>query len=226
MQLSSVLSIDPRDWVAQPVTTDATVLSPNVPAMADDPPHDTAVAAVIESAHAPATIAASHSVHAAIDPALMELFREEVRTHTAALNAGLLELERDSSNLSRIEPVMRAAHSLKGACRIVGIDAAVELAHVMEDGFVAAQTGQLKLPASAIDTLLKAGDVLAALANLPLPEWHRVHAGDVARLKTAVLAINRGVAPEPVSVAVHRSRRLRCRQRRRRRPSSASRRKA
>ena len=32
---------------------------------------------------------------------------------------------------------MRAAHSLKGAARIVGLDAAVRVAHAMEDCFVA-----------------------------------------------------------------------------------------
>ena len=36
---------------------------------------------------------------------------------------------------------MRAAHSLKGAARIVGLDAGVGVAHAMEDCFVAAQTG-------------------------------------------------------------------------------------
>ena len=37
---------------------------------------------------------------------------------------------------------MRAAHSLKGAARIVGLDAAVRVAHAMEDCLVAAQKGR------------------------------------------------------------------------------------
>ncbi len=72
---------------------------------------------------------------------LFELFQEEARAHTAALSQGLLDLEADAANPRRIEPLMRAAHSLKGASRIVGIDLAVKLAHVMEDVFVAAQEG-------------------------------------------------------------------------------------
>ena len=36
---------------------------------------------------------------------------------------------------------MRAAHSLKGAARIVGLTVGVRVAHAMEDCFVAAQQG-------------------------------------------------------------------------------------
>jgi len=137
----------------------------------------------------------------AIDPSMMELFREEVRSHTAALSAGLLELERDPANPQRIEPVMRAAHSLKGACRIVGIDIAVELAHLMEDGFVAAQAGKLKLPAAAIDTLLKAGDLIGALGETEPAQWIAKHRGEVESFKNAVSAINRGEVPVVETVA-------------------------
>ena len=40
---------------------------------------------------------------------------------------------------------MRAAHSIKGACRIVSIDLGVRLSHVMEDALVAAQRGKIRL---------------------------------------------------------------------------------
>ena len=40
---------------------------------------------------------------------------------------------------------MRAAHSLKGAARMVGLDVGVRVAHAIEDCFVAAQEGRLKL---------------------------------------------------------------------------------
>jgi two-component system sensor histidine kinase and response regulator WspE len=138
----------------------------------------------------------------AIDHSMMELFREEVRSHTVALSAGLLELERDSANPQRIEPVMRAAHSLKGACRIVGIDIAVELAHLMEDGFVAAQSGKLKLPPAAVDTLLRAGDLLGALGEIEPAQWIASHRDEVESLKNAVTTINRGEVPVVETVAI------------------------
>ena len=111
-----------------------------------------------------------------IDPAMFELFREEVRSHAATLARGLLDVESDPTNPTRIEPLMRAAHSIKGACRIVGIDLGVRLAHVMEDALVAAQHGKIRLTPGDIDALLKGGDVLASLGDLtpdPLPSGGR-----------------------------------------------------
>ena len=71
----------------------------------------------------------------------------EAESHTATLSAGLVALEGAHATPEVIEPLMRAAHSLKGAARIVGLDAAVRVAHAMEDCFVAAQKGKLVLAA-------------------------------------------------------------------------------
>ena len=76
---------------------------------------------------------------------MMDLFREEVRAHAATLNQGLVDLENDPANPQRIEPLMRAAHSIKGAARIVNIEPAVHLAHALEDAFVAAQEGRIRI---------------------------------------------------------------------------------
>jgi two-component system sensor histidine kinase and response regulator WspE len=97
---------------------------------------------------------------------MMDLFREEVRTHTSSLAAGLLALESELSDARQIEPLMRAAHSIKGAARIVGLDPAVGVAHALEDALVAAQEGRLKLNSSDIDLCLRATDILASLEKL------------------------------------------------------------
>ena len=64
---------------------------------------------------------------------LMELFRMEAESQIATLSTGLVSLEESSANPEAIEPLMRAAHSLKGAARIVGLDPIVRVAHAMED---------------------------------------------------------------------------------------------
>lgn len=97
---------------------------------------------------------------------MMDLFREEVRAHTAGLSEGLLRLESEPADAQHLEPLMRAAHSIKGAARIVGVDLAVQLAHVMEDVFVAAQNGDVHLSSADVDHLLRGTDVLAELAKL------------------------------------------------------------
>ncbi len=73
------------------------------------------------------------------DLSILELFRMEVETQSTVLTEGLLGLERDADSTQRLEELMRAAHSLKGAARIVGRQTAVRVAHAMEECFVAAQ---------------------------------------------------------------------------------------
>src|SRR5947209_4414016 len=105
---------------------------------------------------------------------LMDLFREEVRSHAATLNQGLLDLENDVAKPQNIEPLMRAAHSIKGAARIVNIDYAVQLAHVMEDAFVAAQQGRICINSADIDMLLRGTDLLGQLGQVEeakVAEW-------------------------------------------------------
>ena len=56
-----------------------------------------------------------HPFHAATTAAT----ETQAETQTALLNDGLLTLERDPQNAESLEALMRAAHSLKGAARIV-----------------------------------------------------------------------------------------------------------
>src|SRR3569623_1548968 len=100
------------------------------------------------------------------DESMLELFRMEVEQQASVLTEGLLKLEQDPAALTNIEPLMRAAHSIKGAARLVGIHFAVVIAHRMEDCLVAAQTGKLSLVAEDIDVLLKGNDLLSVIAQL------------------------------------------------------------
>ncbi len=98
---------------------------------------------------------------------LMDLFRSEADGQIAVLTGGLLALEGEASSPADIEPLMRAAHSLKGAARIVGLDAAVRVAHSLEDNFVAAQRGEFVILTTHVDVLLRAVDLLARISQLP-----------------------------------------------------------
>ena len=92
---------------------------------------------------------------------MLDLFRMEAESQVQVLTSGLLALERDHAAAEQLESCMRAAHSLKGAARIVGVDAGVNVAHAMEDCFVAAQHGRLVLGHDQIDILLSATDLMA-----------------------------------------------------------------
>ncbi len=119
---------------------------------------------------------------------LYELFRGEAEQHAATLSAGLIKLEQSASP-SDIEPLMRAAHSIKGAAKVIGLERVVEFAHGMEDTLVAMQQGRESPTASRIDQLLRATDVLASLATISesqVPEWMQAHASVLAELGAAL----------------------------------------
>ncbi len=101
------------------------------------------------------------------DASLLELFRLEAEAQTQVLNAGLMALERSPTQADQLEACMRAAHSLKGAARIVGLDAGVRVAHVMEDCLVEAQDGRLLLQSEHIDALLQGCDLLLRIGTPP-----------------------------------------------------------
>lgn len=124
---------------------------------------------------------------------MMDLFRMEADTQVAVLNENILVLENNPNSPAELESLMRAAHSLKGAARIVGLDAAVRVAHVMEDCFVAAQAGSIALDSpDKIDVMLRAIDLLAQISQIPETEienWLPVNRSQIETLETAILAI-------------------------------------
>ena len=92
---------------------------------------------------------------------MTELFRIDADNQLTTLSEGLLALGSGVDPAAVFEELMRAAHSIKGAARVVNVDAAVGIAHAMEDVFVAAQNnpGQ-PFTQEKIDLMLKGSDLL------------------------------------------------------------------
>lgn len=93
---------------------------------------------------------------------MLDLYQQEVETHGRALSDGLLALEKGSSDKQVLDSLMRAAHSIKGAARIVGLKPVGDVAHVLEDAFVLAGKGDYEPNAEDLDTLLGAVDFIMA----------------------------------------------------------------
>ncbi|MER9852002.1 hybrid sensor histidine kinase/response regulator [Mesorhizobium sp. M0106] len=127
---------------------------------------------------------------------MLDLFRAELETQSQALTSGLLALERDPVSAQSLDSCMRAAHSLKGAARIVDLTPAVEVAHAMEECLVAAQRGRLSLTREHIDTLLKGVDLLGSIASEP------ASADESAKLEIAgfLLALEQASSPSTAKV--------------------------
>ncbi|MCI4370989.1 MAG: Hpt domain-containing protein, partial [Thermoplasmata archaeon] len=148
---------------------------------------------------------------------LMDLFRSEADGQIALMTEGLLALEDESTpSPAALEALMRAAHSLKGAARIVGLDAAVRVAHALEDDFVAAQRGELAIKSPDVDVLLKAVDLLGQIAMLPeerSASWQLENEGRIeatvaslVRLRTRVVEPSADVNGSPPTLALPRER--------------------
>jgi len=134
---------------------------------------------------------------------MLDLFRQETEAQTAILNEGLLGLEQDPGNTERLAAMMRAAHSLKGAARIVNLDPAVKVAHALEDCFVAAQKGEIVIQPEAVDGLLSGVDMLTKIARVPEAEaaaWRTEHEAEIGELVGQLAAIRSGTSGMPGGV--------------------------
>lgn len=137
---------------------------------------------------------------------MRDLFRMEVETQVQVLTENLLKLEELDENREALAAIARAAHSIKGAARIVQVDPAVRIAHVMEDCLVAVQKGQIALDSAAIDRLLAGSDLLVAMSQVGENEFDRWLAdrqGEIERQEAQIAAIlnesEGAIAPESTS---------------------------
>lgn len=134
---------------------------------------------------------------------MLDLFRSELESQSGSLTSGLLALERDPTAADHLEACMRAAHSLKGASRIIDLEPAVRVADAMEDCFVAAQRGVIRLNREHIDVLLKGVDLLALIASSQ--DAADAAGPQIASFKAALEAAAQGgepaaaAAPEPAA---------------------------
>jgi len=132
---------------------------------------------------------------------MQELFRMEADAQTMILTDGLLAVERSGADASAVEPMMRAAHSIKGAAAIVGLDSIVQLAHAMEDAFIAAQHGKLKLTPNRVDVLLAGVDLVLQVSRLDdagVAPWLAANGAQFQNTLTAIHGI--AFLPEPLDL--------------------------
>ena len=123
---------------------------------------------------------------------MLELFRAEVENQATILTSGLLELERGQGAPRQLEILMRAAHSFKGAARIMDLPAAVRVAHAMEDCFVLAQQGKLALGQPEIDLLFRGVDLLLQIAKHTednIASWEADHADEIREFLNSLVRL-------------------------------------
>jgi two-component system sensor histidine kinase and response regulator WspE len=131
------------------------------------------------------------------DSSLFDLFRMEADEQVRVLQSELMLLESEGASAGRLQNLMRASHSLKGAARIVGLDAIVHLTHAMEDRFVAAQAGNALVSAD-IDRMLAGTDWLAkvqAVGEGEIGPWLDSNSPDIEKCAAAFREALEAAAP-------------------------------
>ena len=128
------------------------------------------------------------------DLSMLELFQIEIETQTETLTSGLLSLEKNFAQPSVIESLMRAAHSLKGAARMVGVRPIEQLSHVLEDVFVAAQKNTIVIGADAVDVCLRTVDLMKHLGAGKEPAASASQESELDNILNALNLVRQGVA--------------------------------
>ncbi|WP_426193546.1 hybrid sensor histidine kinase/response regulator [Massilia sp. DWR3-1-1] len=133
---------------------------------------------------------------------MLDLFRMEANAQARTLTDGLLTIEAGGGSGATVEALIRAAHSIKGAAAIVGLDVVVQLAHGMEDAFVDAQNGVLQLTSARVDVLLGGVDLIVQLATLDAPAMPAWLAENTSRISAVMVALaGIGALPEAPAAA-------------------------
>ena len=140
------------------------------------------------------------------DSSLLNLFRLETETQSNILNQGLLSLETHPNATNNFESLMRAAHSLKGAARMIQLEQIVRLSHVMEDCFIAAKNGEKILNSTDIDILLKATDIFTHISQISanqIEPWLRDNQEVIEQIISLISQILNPTTSEIVKVISH-----------------------
>jgi len=124
-----------------------------------------------------------------IDPGLAERFGSEVEVCVGVLSAGIVHLESDVPSAEQWQEMMRAAHSLKGAARVVGLMDVAKLAHALEDYFVVTREHSRSLQGEEVDRLLETVDLFqsAGRATSQGETWTMTQTEEAARRARADL---------------------------------------
>ncbi len=95
----------------------------------------------------------------------LDVFLEECREHLVNLNEKLLELEKNPQDLSSLNEIFRAAHTLKGMSSTMGFNDMAVLTHHMEDVLSYLKEGVIKVEVPIIDILFDCFDRLQMMVG-------------------------------------------------------------
>lgn len=96
---------------------------------------------------------------------LLDFFLAEAEEHIAILEGGFLELEKNPSQVSGLQELFRAAHTLKGSASLVKLNTTREVAHSLEDVLESIRDRRLQISRFVVDWLLHTLDAIKFLIS-------------------------------------------------------------
>ncbi len=115
-------------------------------------------------------------------------FVEEARDRARALSAALLRLEQTPGAMDVIAEAMRDAHTIKGSALMLGFTDISQIAHKLEDLFVAAKKNPALLDGDAFDVVFAAVDQMSTrVEQLARGQMDPVEVGEICSRLAAVL---------------------------------------
>ncbi len=116
-------------------------------------------------------------------------FVEEARDRIKALGAALLRLEQTPAAIDAIAEALREAHSIKGSALMLGFTDISQIAHKLEDLFVAAKQRRAVLDGNAFDVVFSGVDQIGIRVEaLARGQLDPVEVGEICTRLSAVLA--------------------------------------
>jgi len=95
----------------------------------------------------------------------LEIFIEEGKEHLQSLNQSLLQLEKNPQDISMLNEIFRAAHTLKGMSATMGFNKMSVLTHDMENVLDELRHNRIKITPELTDLLFKCLDALEFYLN-------------------------------------------------------------
>ncbi|EKU99045.1 chemotaxis protein histidine kinase-like protein [Leptolyngbya sp. PCC 7375] len=131
------------------------------------------------------------------DDELRTLYRDASKDHLDKLEAGFLHLEKNPDDLNNLNNLLRAAHSLKGDSRMLGVQEAETLTHQIEDLLSGVEKGERDVTPAFCDCLYQGLDAIRKIAH----EAFTGEASNVSVFHVMAQLINAGEASDPIAIA-------------------------
>lgn len=94
-----------------------------------------------------------------------EIFIEDAKDNIKIFNSALLAFEKNPDDLTPVNDLFRASHTLKGMAATMGYDKMTEFTHTMEDILDEIRDGKIKVDNKIIDLLYKGIDLIEKILD-------------------------------------------------------------